>query len=97
MVLALSCAECGSTSISLDTVIAKHHDDQRRVPLSSIASLLCSNDSPTFLERNNLKASVNSVDEALDQLAIDIHETSEALTRLKERRDQLLDVKANIR
>ncbi len=93
MVLAFACADCGSTSVTLDGVISKHHNDRGRVPLSSIASLLQSNNAPTIVEFKSLKESVNSVDEALDQLSIDIHEMSEALARLKERRRQLADVK----
>ncbi|SJL00870.1 uncharacterized protein ARMOST_04184 [Armillaria ostoyae] len=93
MVLAFACADCGSTSVTLDAVISKHHNDRGRVPLSSIASLLQSNNSPTIVQFKGLKESVNSVDEALDQLSIDIHEMSEALARLKERRGQLADVK----
>ncbi|KAK0441979.1 hypothetical protein EV421DRAFT_1904565 [Armillaria borealis] len=93
MVLAFACADCGSTSVTLDAVISKHQNDRGRVPLSSIASLLQSNNAPTIAEFKSLKESVNSVDEALDQLSIDIHEMSEALARLKERRGQLADVK----
>ncbi|KAK0239696.1 hypothetical protein EDD85DRAFT_822897 [Armillaria nabsnona] len=93
MVLAFACADCGSTSVTLDEVVSKHHNDRGRVPLSSIASLLQSNNAPTIVEFNSLKESVSSVDEALDQLSIDIHEMSEALARLKERHGRLTDMK----
>ncbi|PBK92992.1 hypothetical protein ARMGADRAFT_144129 [Armillaria gallica] len=93
MVLAFACADCRSTSVTLDEVVSKHHNDRGRVPLSSIASLLQSNNAPTIVEFNSLKESVSSVDEALDQLSIDIYEISEALARLKERRGRLTDMK----